>query len=193
MTTKFAMACLIAGALAMTSCTKKVDEKTVAEINSFGTDWTALGDKATAWSQEMNASLENAKTFAAKQQEMTTAMAGKMTKDANMKSTMENCVKTATEDVSKLEAMATEWNSFKATWDETTKSYTEWKDKVTKGEVNTEDAMKGLADFKTKMADAQTKLDSWSTSYAEVKSSCDKNMASADEMMKSMDHTAVKK
>jgi chromosome segregation ATPase len=192
MKTRFVMSCLVAGTVFMTSCTKKVDEKTMAEINTFGTEWTALGDKATAWSQELNTSVMNAKTFAAKQQEMMTSMSDKMAKDPAMKATMENSVKMANEDVARYEAMAAEWNSFKATFDETTKSYNEWKEKVSKGEVSADDANKGLADFRTKLTDAQTKVDNWGTAYAELKSSSDRNMVSAEEMMKSMDDASKK-
>jgi hypothetical protein len=193
MKTKILMACLVAGTMALTSCTKKVDEKTIADINTFGTEWTTLGEKATAWSQELNTTLESAKTFAGKQQEMMNNMGGKMAKDPAMKTSMENSVKMANEDVTKFETMSNEWTAFKTTWDETTASYTAWKDKVTKGEVNPADAMKGLEDFKTKMADAQTKIDSWQKTYAEAKSSCDKNMAACDEMMKTMESKMPKK
>jgi len=192
MKTKFVMACLVAGTMILTSCTKKLDEKTMTEINTFGTEWTALGDKATAWSQELTTSLESARTFAARQQEMMNSMSDKMAKDPAMKSTMENSVKMANDDVARFEAMSNEWTAFKATFDETTKSYMEWKEKVTKGEVNAEDASKGLADFKSRMTDAQTKVDQFATAYAEVKSSSDKNMASADEMMKSMEGATKK-
>jgi len=165
----------------------------MAEINTVATDWTALGDKAMTWSQELNTSMESAKTFAAKQQEMMTSMAPQMAKDANMKTAMENSVKMANEDVSKFEAIAGEWNSYKPTWDEMTKSFVEWKEKVMKGDMNAEDAMKGLADYKTKMNEAQTKVNTWTASYAEVKSSCDKNMATADAMMKSAETAGMKK
>lgn len=193
MKTKMLMSCLVAGAMILTSCSKKIDEKTMSEINTVGTDMTAMGDKAMAWSQELNTSMESAKTFAMKQQEMMTSMAPKMEKDANLKMSMENSVKMANEDVTKFETIANEWNSYKPTWDEMTKSFGEWKEKVMKGEVSAEDAMKGLADFKTKMNDAQMKMDNWNTAYAAVKSSCDKNMASADEMMKTMESAVMKK
>ena len=89
--------------------------------------------------------------------------------------------------------MVNEYSTFKATWDETTKQFTEWKDKIAKGEISGDEASKGLADFRTKMSDAQTKIDTWNSVYAEVKSSCEKNMAAADEMAKSMETTSAKK
>lgn len=179
MKTKAILAFVIAGTVGLSSCTKKVDEKTMAEINQFGTDWTALGEKATNWSNELSATATQAKEFASKQTEMVNSLT--KSKDAALKAKAEEMAKVASEDVSKLEGMQNEWNTFKTTWDETTVQFTEWKDKVTKGEVTPEEATKGIADFKTKMSDAQSRIDSWSTTYAEVKTSCEKNMAMATE------------
>lgn len=180
MKTKAILAFVIAGAMSLSSCTKKVDEKTMAEINQFGTDWTALGEKATNWSTELTATATQAKEFAAKQTEVATSLA--TSKDAALKTKAEETAKVATEDATKLEGMQNEWSTFKATWDETTAQYNEWKDKVTKGEVPAEEVVKGLADFKTKMSDAQAKVDTWSNAYAEVKTSYEKNMAMATEV-----------
>ncbi len=100
--------------------------------------------------------------------------------------------KVSTEDASKLNNMVNEYGTFKTTWDETTQQFNEWKDKITKGEITSEDAIKGLADFKTQMSDAQTRFESWNTAYAEAKSSCDQNMAAADELAKTMEPTSKK-
>jgi chromosome segregation ATPase len=191
MKTKVILALVVAGALGFTSCTKKIDEKTLGEITQFGTDWTALGEKATAWSTELSATATQTKEFATQQADRATALA--TSKDQALKTKADEMSKMATDDVSKLEAMVTEYGTFKATFDETTKQYSEWKDKITKGEISTEEAIKGLADFKTKMSDAQAKIETWNTAYAETKSSCEKNMAAADEMAKSMEPTSAKK
>lgn len=191
MKTKAIVAFVIAGTMALSSCTKKVDEKTMAEINQFGTDWTALGEKATNWSNELSSTATQAKEFAAKQTEMVNSLAN--SKDATLKTKVEEMAKVANEDVSKLESMQNEWSTFKTTWDETTAQFNEWKDKVTKGEVTAEEAIKGIADFKTKMNDAQTKIDSWSNTYAEVKTSCEKNMAMASEPTSTTPTTETKK
>lgn len=191
MKTKAILAFMVAGALGFTSCTKKIDEKTMGEITQFGTDWTSLGEKATAWSTELNETATKAKEFATQQTERATAIA--TSKDEALKATAANMSKMATEDATKMEGMVNEYSTFKATWDETTKQFTEWKDKIAKGEINADEAVKGLADFRTKMSDAQTKIDTWNTAYAEVKSSCEKNMAAADEMAKSMETTSAKK
>ncbi len=191
MKTKAILAFMVAGALGFTSCTKKIDEKTMGEITQFGTDWTSLGEKATAWSTELNETATKAKEFATQQTERATAIA--TSKDEALKATAANMSKMATEDATKMEGMVNEYSTFKATWDETTKQFTEWKDKIAKGEINADEAVKGLADFRTKMSDAQTKIDTWNTAYAEVKSSCEKNMAAADEMAKSMETNTAKK
>lgn len=191
MKTKAILAFMVAGALGFTSCTKKIDEKTMGEITQFGTDWTSLGEKATAWSTELNETATKAKEFATQQTERATAIS--TSKDEALKATAANMSKMATEDATKMEGMVNEYSTFKATWDETTKQFTEWKDKIAKGEINADEAVKGLADFRTKMSDAQTKIDTWNTAYAEVKSSCEKNMAAADEMAKSMETNTAKK
>lgn len=191
MKTKAILAFMVAGALGFTSCTKKIDEKTMGEITQFGTDWTSLGEKATAWSTDLNETATKAKEFATQQTERATAIAS--SKDEALKATAANMSKMATEDATKMEGMVNEYSTFKATWDETTKQFTEWKDKIAKGEISADEAVKGLADFRTKMSDAQTKIDTWNTAYAEVKSSCEKNMAAADEMAKSMETTTAKK
>lgn len=178
MKTKIVLAFLVAGAMSFSACMKKIDEKTISEINQFGTDWTALGEKATAWSTELTQTAGKAKEFAAQQTSMMNNMAN--TKDAAMKAKINEMATKANEDASKLESMQNEWTSFKATWDETTNQFSEWKEKVMKGQVTPEEATKSLAEFKTKIADAQSKIDSWSTSYAEAKSSCEQNMAMAE-------------
>ncbi|MBL0104051.1 MAG: hypothetical protein IPP51_10045 [Bacteroidetes bacterium] len=178
MKTKAILALVVAGTLSFSACTKKIDPKTVADINQFGTDWTAMGEKATAWSTEMAQTTTQAKEFAAKQAERMNSMTS--SKDEAMKTQMATMVQSSNENVTKLENMQNEWNTFKATWDATTTQFSEWKDKVTKGEVTPEDAAKGLADFQSKMSDASNKIQSWTTSYAEIKTATEQNMASAE-------------
>ena len=184
MKTKALLAVVVAGAMTFAACNKKIDEKTMADINQFGTDWSALGEKATNWSKQLTETTQHAKEFAAKQTEMMTSMA--TSKDEAMKTKMQDMTKTATENAANFEAMTNDWNTWKAGWEENTKSYTEWQAKVAKGEVSPEDCVKGLADWKTKMTESQQKVDNWNTAFNATKESWDKNMASCDEMTKSM-------
>ena len=180
MKTNLLLAFAAAGAIALSSCSSKIDEKTISEINQFGTDWTALGEKATAWNTDLTTTAQQAHEFATKCQTMSENMAA--SKDEAMKTKAEEMNKMAQQDATSLDAMTSEWTSFKTTWDENTTAYTEWSAKVTKGEVTPEDAVKGLADWKTKLADAQTKIDTWTTTLAAAKESTTKNMAMATEM-----------
>ena len=189
MKTKAILAFLVVGAMTLTSCTKKVDPKTVAEINQFGTDWTALGEKATNWGTELAATTAKTKEFAAKQTERMNSMTSP--KDQSVKVQVSKSVASANETATKLEGMQTEFSTFKATWDETTKQFGEWKDKVMKGEVKPEDITTGLADFQTKITDAQAKVESWSTQYAEVKTANDQNMASVEPTTPSTETTTT--
>ena len=184
MKTKLILALVVAGAMTFAACNKKVDEKTMADINQFGTDWSALGEKANTWSKQVMETAQHAKEFAMKQTEMMNGMA--TSKDVAMKTKMMEMTKVATTNSMNFDAMVTEWNTYKTTWDENTKMYTEWQSKVGKGEVTPEDAVKGLADWKTKMTEAQQKVDNWNTAYNTAKDACDKNMAACDEMSKAM-------
>lgn len=175
---------VLAGAMTFTACNRKVDEKTMSDMTQFGTEWTAMGEKASTWSTQLTATAQQAKDFAAKQTEMMNNMAS--SKDEAMKMKMQEMVKTANDNSMHLDAMVNDWNTWKTTWDENTKAYTEWQNKVTKGEVAPEEVTKGLADWRNKMTEVQTKMDGWNTAYNSVKESCDKTMAACDEMTKSM-------
>ena len=182
MKTNVLLAFVVAGAMGLTSCSNKIDEKTMGEINQFGSDWTALGEKATAWSGELTATTQQSTELAAKQKTMMETMA--TSKDETMKAKAAEMSRIADEDAAKMNNMMTEWTSFKTSYDENTKAFTEWKDKITKGEVSPPDAVKGLTDWKSKMADAQGRIDTWSTDLAAAKENVSKNMAMAAEMEK---------
>ncbi len=180
MKTNTILAFLVAGAMSFTACTKKIDEKTMAEINQFGTDWTALGEKASNWSNELSQTASKAKEFAVQQTTMMSNMAN--SKDMAMKAKVSQMVTASTQDATKLEEMQNEWTAFKTSFDETTKQFSDWSAKAVKGEVTPEEAVKGMTDFKTQMSDAQAKMETWSTAYAETKTSCEQNMAMAESM-----------
>jgi len=178
------VALVVAGAMSFAGCNKKVDEKTMADMNQFTTDWSAMGQKASDWSKQLMETSQHAKEFAAKQTEMMNSMMN--SKDEAMKTKMHEMSETANQNAANFDAMMNDWNTFKASWDDNTKAYTDWSAKVAKGEVTPEDAVKGMADWKTKMADAQQKMTNWTTAFNAAKESTDKNMAAADEMTKSM-------
>jgi chromosome segregation ATPase len=174
------LAFVAAGAISLSSCTNKVDEKTVTEINQFGTEWAATGEKATAWSNELTTSTQQAHEFTAKTKTLSESMS--TSKDEAMKTKAAEMNKMAEQDAATMDAMTAEWNSFKTTWDENTTAFTEWSAKATKGEVSPEDANKGLADWRTKLTDAQTKIDTWTTQLATARENTTRNMAMATEL-----------
>jgi chromosome segregation ATPase len=193
MKTNALLAIVVAGAMTFTACNKKIDEKTMADINQFGTDWSTLGEKASTWSKQLAETAQHAKEVSTKQTEMWKSMS--TSKDEAMKTKMQEMSKAATENSASFDAMMNDWNSYKTTWEANTKAFTEWQGKVTKGEVTPEEATKGITDWKTKMNEAQQKIDNWNTAYNSAKESCDKNMASLDEISKSMttpSHTETK-
>ena len=117
-------------------------------------------------------------------------------KDENMKMKMQEMTKTANDNAMHLESMVNDWTTWKTSWDENTKSWSEWQNKVVKGEVASEEVEKGISDWKNKMTEAQQKMDTWTTAYNSVKESCDKTMVESNEMSKSMNgnsHMNMKK
>jgi len=174
------MAFIAAGAISLSSCTHKVDEKTVSEINQFGTEWAATGEKATAWSNELTTATQQSHDVTTKMKTMAESMT--TSKDESMKTKAMEMSKMAEQDAATMDQMTTDWNTFKTTWDENTTAFTEWSAKVTKGEVTPEDATKGLADWKTKLTEAQGKIDTWNTQLATARENTSKNMAMATEM-----------
>ena len=174
------LAFVAAGAISLSSCTNKVDEKTITEVNQFGTEWAATGEKAAAWSNELTTATQQTHEFTTKMKTMSESMA--TSKDEAMKTKAAEMTKMAEQDAATMDAMTAEWNSFNTTWAENTTAFTEWSAKVTKGEVSPEDATKGLADWRTKLTEAQTKIDTWNTQLAAARENTTKNMAMANEM-----------
>jgi len=175
---------IVAGAMIFTACNQKVDEKTMTDVTQFGNDWTAMGEKASNWSVQLTETANHAKEFANKQSEMMNTWS--TSKDEAMKMKMQEMTKTAMDNSTHLDAMVNDWTTWKTSWDENTKAFTEWQNKVVKGEVTPDQAQKDLADWKTKMTDAQQKMDNWTTAFNSVKESYNKTMAMSDEMSKSM-------
>ena len=191
MKTKALLAFVVAGALTFTACNKKVDEKTMAEVNQFGTDWSAMGEKVTQMGTSMTETCQHAKDVAMKQTEMMNNMMN--TKDEGMKTKMQEMTKMSNDNVTGCDGMMTEYNTFKTSWDENTQAFTTWQGKVKNGEVTPDDVTKGMTDWHTKMTEAQGKMDTWNTAFNTMKESTDKNMAMMDEMSKNMTSTETTK
>ena len=184
MKTKVLLALVLAGAMSFTACNQKVDEKTMADVNQVGTEWTAMGERVTTMGTNMMETCQHAKDVAMKQTEMMNNMMN--TKDEGMKTKMQEMVKMSGDNVTGCEGMMNDYNTFKTSWDENTQAFTTWQGKVTKGEVTPEETVTGLNDWRTKMTDAQTKMDTWNTAFSTMKETTDRNMTAMDEMSKSM-------
>lgn len=175
----------LAGALMLSSCTKKIDEKTMGEITTFGSNWTAMGEQWNTWGTELSSMTTSAKEFSTKQNELLSSI--DKIKDNNTKTSLQQLAQTASEDAGKLEQINQEWSQYKSTFDQTTAEYTQWMDKISKGEITPEQATQGLADFNTRYSEAQAKWDTWTNSYNEIKSSMEKNMTAANDMSTSLE------
>ena len=185
MKSKLILMAVAAGALSFTACNKKIDEKTMADIKQFETDWTATGTAATAWNTEMTAEKQKAADHITKQTAMMTGMMDKIKDDAT-KAKLQELDKTDHEALTAMEGMTTNYTDFNTQWTANTTAWTEWKAKVDKGEVSNEEATKAMADWNTKLADAKAKVQGWQTAYNTVKDNCEKNMAECDHMTTSM-------
>lgn len=184
MKTKLIMIPAVVGLFMMTSCKKKASEETMKSIADFETAWSELGQKATAWSQDLKMSVDNCTAHCAQVDSMATANAAMMNDE--MKAKAEPMMTACKNDKTAFEAMWTEWTGFETSWTESTTAFAAWKEKVTKGEVTDEDAKKGLAEYQAKMEEAKAKVEGWATAYAAGKETCMKNMQACADAQKMM-------
>ncbi len=185
MKSKLILTAVAASMLAFTACNKKVDDKNMADIKQFDTDWTALGTTATNWSNDLTAEKQKTTDHLTKQTAMMATMGDKI-KDEQTKAKMNELDRNDHEAVTAMETMTNQWNDFNTQWTANTTAWTDWKAKVDKGEVSNDDATKAMTDWHAKYNDAKTKIDTWQTAYNTVKDNCEKNMAECDHMSASM-------
>src|SRR5829696_8731664 len=112
------LAFIAAGAISLSSCSNKVDEKTITEVNQFGSEWAATGEKATAWSNELTTATQQSHEFTTKTKTMSESMS--TSKDETMKTKAGEMNKMAEQDAAAMDAMTAEWNSFNTTRTENT-------------------------------------------------------------------------
>lgn len=171
--------------LAFTACNKKIDDKTMADIKQFDTDWNALGTAATNWSNDLTAENQKATDHLTKQTAMMTGMMDKI-KDESTKAKLTMLDKNDHEYVTNMAGMMNNWNDFNTQWTANTTAWTAWKARFDAGEVSNDDATKAMADWHNKYNDAKSKVDGWQTAYNTVKSNCEQNMAECNNMTASM-------
>src|ERR1043165_7956013 len=122
MKSKLILMAVAAGALSLTACNKKIDEKTMADIKQFETDWTATGTAATTWSTDMTAEKQKATDHVTKQTAMMTGMMDKI-KDEATKAKLQELDKTDHEALAAMEGMSTNWNEFNTQWQNDSKAW----------------------------------------------------------------------
>ena len=184
MKTKFLAIPALVGLFVVTSCSHGPSPEAVKEIGDFETAWGELGTKATAWSQEVKASVDNCTAHCAKVDSMAGANAAMMNDE--MKAKAEPMMTACKNDKAAFEAMWGEWTNFETMWGESTAAFGAWKEKVMKGEVKAEEITKGLEEYKAKMEEAKAKVESWGAAYATGKDACAKNMTACAEGSKMM-------
>src|SRR5260221_6076615 len=102
MRTNLILSLMLVGAMAFTGCTRKVDEKAMADINQFGTGWMNLGQKATDWATNLTSSTQKTKDFAMKQKTMMDNMMN--SKDETMKTKCSEVYNTCNTNATKMES-----------------------------------------------------------------------------------------
>ncbi|MBK5285826.1 MAG: hypothetical protein JJE25_10535 [Bacteroidia bacterium] len=183
MKSKLILLSMVAGALSFTACNKGVSEETKTSIATFEAAWAETGTMATNWSTDLTNEYNKCKTHVEKQTADMTAMPDKMKKDENMMAKMTEMDNADKANMTALEGMTTEWNTFKTDWETNTADYTAWKEKVDKGEISNDEATKAMADWNTKLENAKNQLNTWNTAYSSTKEKAEKDMAACDAMM----------
>lgn len=173
MKTKLFLIPTLALALLASSCKHGPDAETLKAVTDFETNWTSLGQQATAWSEDLTSSLAKCEECCKNNESISTEGMS-----MEMKSKCEEATSACKNDKGQFEAMKAEWDGFQTSWGESTAAFGAWKEKLMKGEVDAETAKKQLEELNGKMAEAKTKLETWSTALASAKESCGKNMES---------------
>jgi chromosome segregation ATPase len=166
-------------AFLITSC-GGVDKKLVEDINSFEKDWGTF-------TASVNTTQANIKTESEKIMKDCDETCMMECKDKKVMSAVDSCKETCKTNKSDVEMLMNNVNSFKDTVNAMTSRFADWKAKVMKGEVKTEDANKGLDEYKAKMADAKDQLGAFNTGLETIKTSCEASCNAVKEKCAMMD------
>lgn len=157
-----------------------VSEEFTKEINEFETAWTNTGTSFMGI-------VDSVKTTKAQWDVMATEMKVPDTlveRIGNDRMKVLDSVKTICGSQNEsCAAILKGLEDYKLTWDNDTKAFGEWKDKVLKGEIDVETAKKDLAAYKTKLADAGTKSSDAYNKLSELKVACSGNCSQYNEMI----------
>ena len=70
MKTNFLVVVALAGILFVTACKKGPSEETMKAVNEFETNWSALGQQATEWSEQLKTSVNDCTKMCVKNDSM---------------------------------------------------------------------------------------------------------------------------
>lgn len=183
MKSKLILVSMLAGALSFTACNNGVSPETKTSIATFEASWQEAGTMATNWSADLTSEYNKCKAHCDNQTAKMNSPEMQKMKDEAMKAKMTEMDNADHANMTAMEGMTKEWETFKADWDKNSADYTAWKEKVDKGEVNNDDAVKAMTDWQTKLDNAKNQLNTWNTAYASTKEKTEKDMANCDAMM----------
>lgn len=170
MKTKALLIPAVIGMFVLASCKSGPSEETMKAVADFETAWGTLGQGATAWSADLKGTVDNCTATCTKND---AAVVDAWPED--MKTKWNDAKTACANDKAAFEAMWQEWTTFQTAWEADSKAWAEWKEKLTKGEVDDAGAKTALADWTKKMEEAKAKVDGWNSAYTAAKESCMKN------------------
>lgn len=159
----------LAGTVLFAACGGgKLDESAMQELTKFEGDWMAATETLKVLPDQIKEALDASKASCD-----SVCNGNECKKDAkekcdslkgsckNVQSEMEAMLKAAQEKVASLEADG--------------KAFTDWKEKVTKGEVKAEDFKKQMEDWNLKVSDINASVTEWNTKLEDLTKQCASN------------------
>lgn len=188
MKAKFLVVSTAAAIMALTACKHGPSAETMKAVTDFGTNWSTLGTQATTWAADLEKAIADCDAECKNHEAM---VMEKMS--AEMKAKATECVTACKNDKAAFEAMKTEWDAFKMSWDEQTAAYTAMQEKLAKGEIDEETAKKQLEELNVKMAEYKGKVEGWQSAFTAAKEACMKNMEASMNMKKMAEEVTTAK
>lgn len=155
----------IVATVAFTSCKPKLSDETKKTINDFKTDWNKMTGDLNAWGGTLDGDMTKLGDDHTKMGKEWGDTA-KMSKDqkAKIKETLTNCAAAG----KKLEDMKKTYTDFKKGIDTTTTAFTDWANKVDKGEVDDAAAKTAMEGYSKQLADAKSNMANWDKALTDL-------------------------
>lgn len=168
-----------------TACSTGPDQALLGSLSTFENSWSSLVNEAGSLGNSL-------KTEVAKMQnspELQAIMSAKV--DAKKKNSLDSMLTVMRDLSGKAQAMTQGLDATTAKLNETTSTFTAWKEKVTKGEVKGDEAKTQLAGYETQMGDIKNQLSTMQQSWGEINGQYGSLLAAATALVSSTATTAT--